>query len=363
MKSTEIFIKEMISIFGDKYDYSKIKYINNKTKVCIICPIHGEFYATPHNLLKKKGCPKCVGKNKTTEDFIKECKKIHGDKYDYSKVIYKKACEKIIIICPIHGEFLITPNKHLSKCGCPKCVGKNKTTEDFIIELQTIFGNKYDYSKVEYVNAKTKVCIICPIHGEFYAIPSNLLKKSGCPKCTNKKIFDSDDFISYSTKIHGDKYDYSKVEYVNAKTKVCIICPEHGEFWQRPNDHINKRYGCPLCNESKLEHEIEQMLLKQKINFERQKRFDWLGKQSLDFYLPQYNIAIECQGSQHFKPIDFFNGVEGYITLLKNDKKKYMLTKKHNVKLLYYNNSKKNPIDYFDKIYTNLDDLLHEIIS
>ena len=115
----------------------------------------------------------------------------------------------------------------------------------------------------------------------------------------------TEEFIKRAREVHGDKYDYSKVEYVNSRTKICIICPKHGEFWQLPTGHLDG-YGCPFCNERNLEKETREFLTKQNINFEFQKHFDWLGRQSLDFYLPDYNIAIECQGSQHFEPNEFF---------------------------------------------------------
>ena len=113
------------------------------------------------------------------------------------------------------------------------------TTEEFIKKAKEIHGNKYDYSKVEYKNTSTKVCIICPEHGEFWQTPNHHLQGHGCPKCKNEKIrkrhtHNITIFIEKARKVHGDKYDYSKAEYINASTKVCIICPEHGEFWQTP---------------------------------------------------------------------------------------------------------------------------------
>lgn len=117
----------------------------------------------------------------------------------------------------------------------------------------------------------------------------------------------TEQFIEKARQIHGDKYDYSKVEYVNNKTNVCIICPEHGEFWQTPHNHL-KGKGCPICSESKLEKKVRNFLIENKIKFETEKTFEWLkneGQLRLDFYLPDYNIAIECQCEQHFKPIDF----------------------------------------------------------
>ena len=128
---------------------------------------------------------------------------------------------------------------------------KKKTREEFIKETTEKHGDKYDYSKVDYVNNYTKICIICPEHGEFLQTPSNHLSGQGCPKCKADKtrerlILSKEGFIKKARLVHGNKYDYSKVEYVNNRTKVCIICPEHGEFWQTPNHHLSG-CGCPKC--------------------------------------------------------------------------------------------------------------------
>ena len=186
---------------------------------------------------------------KTKEEFIAKAREVHGDKYDYSKVEYVGALTKVCIICPEHGEFWQEANSHLRGQGCPKCKYEKQTssTEEFIQKAHKVHGDKYDYSKVEYVGALTKVCIICPEHGEFWQIPSAHLRGQGCPKCKAKKqTCTTDEFIAKAKKIHGDKYDYSKVNYVNRKTKVCIICPKHGEFWQTPNHHLSG-CGCPKC--------------------------------------------------------------------------------------------------------------------
>ena len=184
----------------------------------------------------------------TKDDFIRLARKVHGDKYDYSKVEYKNNKTDVCIICPIHGEFYQTPNSHYLKGrGCPICGGTKKSTkEDFIIKAKQVHGDKYDYSKVVYVNNQIKVCIICPEHGEFYQAPKNHLNGQGCPKCSGNKKLTKDDFIKKANEIHGYKYDYSKVEYINSQIKVCIICPEHGEFYQAPKNHLNGQ-GCPIC--------------------------------------------------------------------------------------------------------------------
>ena len=120
-------------------------------------------------------------------------------------------------------------------------------TNIFIERAQKIHGNKYDYSKVNYVKSSEKVCIICPEHGEFWQKPnSHISSKQGCPKCGKTGKLTQEEFIKRARYIHNDKYDYSKVEYVNSQTKVCIICPEHGEFWQTPNSHLSG-IGCKKC--------------------------------------------------------------------------------------------------------------------
>ena len=199
---------------------------------------------------------------KTTEEFIHEARKKHGNKYDYSKVNYANNATKICIICPEHGEFWQEANNHLRGQGCPKCGLENSrekqasTKEEFIKKAREKHGDKYDYSKVEYINAHTKVCIICPQHGEFWQLPLNHLSGRGCSKCyadkTRKRLTSTiENFIKKAREKHGDKYDYSKVKYVNCMTKVCIICPEHGEFWQRPNSHLSG-HGCPKCKRNQL---------------------------------------------------------------------------------------------------------------
>ena len=185
---------------------------------------------------------KLRGENRrmTKEEFIRRAREIHGWKYDYSKVEYVGYETKICIICPEHGEFWQTPHSHLEGQCCPKCSGRYMTRGYFIEKANKIHNNKYDYSKVEYKGVHEKVCIICPEHGEFWQSPHCHLDGFGCRICSNT-FMDTNLFVEKSRKIHGDKYDYSKVDYVNNHTKVCIICPEHGEFWQIPNSHLNGR--------------------------------------------------------------------------------------------------------------------------
>ena len=347
-KTKEEFIKDARKVHGDKYDYSKVEYDGAHKKVCIICPKHGEFEQTPHDHLARKGCPKCGIENRsenrtsTKEDFIKKACEKHKGKYDYSKVKYVNSATKVCIICPEHGEFWQTPHMHTKGQGCPKCSGKYiPTTEEWIENARNVHGDKYDYSKVKYVGTHTKVCIICPIHGGFEQTPHNHLEGQSCPTC-GKCIPTKEEWITSARKVHGNKYDYSKVEYVNARTKVCIICPEHGEFCQTPHKHLSGS-GCPKCNLSHLERSVMNYLDENGITYDYQKRFKWLGRQSLDFYLPDYNVGIECQGEQHFFPVDFANkGIEWackqFNKTVSLDEHKKDLCEKHGIKLLYFGN-------------------------
>ena len=252
--TTEEFVKKAREVHGDKYDYSKVEYKNSATKVCIICPIHGEFKQTPNNHLRGQNCPKCGGRGKLiTEDFIKKAKEVHGNKYDYSKADYKNNHTKVTIICPAHGEFKQIPSSHLQGSGCPKCGGREKlTTEGFIKRAKEIHDNKYDYSKVDYKNAVTKVTIMCPIHGKFEQKPSDHLSSKGCPKCGGCEKLTIEEFTKRAKEVHDNKYDYSKVDYKSIHTKITIVCSTHGEFEQIPNDHL-KGKGCPKCGLERLE--------------------------------------------------------------------------------------------------------------
>ena len=364
----DVFIKKARDIHKNKYDYSKVEYFNNHTKVCIICPEHGEFWQKPLKHTQGQGCPYCGGTKKlTTDEFIDKAKIVHGDRYDYSKVEYISTDKKVCIICPEHGEFWQTPHGHIGeqKQGCPYCGGSKKlTSEEFIERANIIHCNKYDYSKTEYINTETKVCIICPEHGEFFQTPHSHIIGQGCPYCGGSKKLTSEEFIKKAKKVHDDRYDYSKVEYINTETKVCIICPEHGEFWQTPHNHIGNKQGCPSCNtlkNSKISQKIESKLKKLNILFEKEKTFDWLinkTKLHIDFYLPKYNVAIECHGLQHFEPVCFFGGVEEYNEQRDRDLLKYKLCLEHNIKIYYFTDI---DTEYFDKIYCDVDVLMEDI--
>ena len=307
------FIRKAKEIHGDRYDYSKVEYVNSKTKVCIICPIHGEFWQTPHSHLRGRGCRACgliersKQRRKTKDEFIRKAKEIHGDKYDYSKVEYNGTNQKVCIICPNHGEFWQTPHSHLNGSGCLECYREKQkedrkyTQDEFIEKAKEKYGNTYDYSKVNYVDSKTKVCIICPNHGEFWITPAHFLNGRGCKECgversSSKQKMPKDKFIYLANNLHNNSYDYSKVNYVDSKTKVCIICPKHGEFYQTPNSHL-RGCGCPKCISriSLWENEVGKYIESLQFNIERSNRTILNGKE-IDIFIPEKNIGIECDG-------------------------------------------------------------------
>ena len=281
----------------------------------------------------------------TNEEYVK----IFNESYPTLELLSEYDGDKkyITVRCKIHDYIFNTkPNWLKQGQGCQKCYDDRrgnslrKTTQSFIEDAKKIHGDKYDYSKVEYKGNKIKVCIICYEHGEFWQTPNkHLSSKEGCPKCGDifnglKKRLGTQEFIKRAKQIHGNKYDYSKVEYVNVDTKVCIICPKHGEFWQTPYCHVSGN-GCPTCNESHLEKAMKNILLENNIEFEQQKKFIWLGRQTLDFYLPQYNIGIECQGGQHFQAVEHFGGEKEFQKLLRRDKIKKQKCDTNNLKLFY----------------------------
>lgn len=354
MKSNEQWIQEAIKIHNNKYCYDKVVYTGNNVKICIICPEHGEFWQIPSNHLSGKECLKCSYKKRgenlksTNYKFIIKAKKIHDNKYDYSKVVYVDAKIKVCVTCPKHGDFYQLPSKHLTGNTCPKCadeirnINNTKTNDEFIEESKIIHKNMYCYDKVKYINAKTNICIICKKHGEFLCTPNNHLRGKGCPKCVGKNKI-TEEWIVEAKLIHGNKYNYYKVDYKKCNAKVCISCFEHGDFWQVAQYHLSGN-GCPACKQSKLEKDVSSILDKLNVKYERQYKPLFLkngkGQQTLDFHLPDYNIAIECQGVQHFKPIDFAGKGKKWMNQLfeenkKRDDRKLKKCFVNNIKMIY----------------------------
>ncbi|GHU83613.1 hypothetical protein FACS189468_8850 [Spirochaetia bacterium] len=261
-RSGDEFIEIARMIYGDYYSYENVVYRHNMTPVEIICPEHGPFTIPPHRFLRGSGCQKCGLESriqkKTTpyKTFIARFRAIYKRKYQVDKTTFINLKQKIRLICPVHGEFWQEPYKLLQGRACRQCGGRKPwNTERFLQGAQEKHGNKYDYSKVgEITDIEQKVTIICPAHGEFTQKAYSHIQGIGCPRCkldTLRKKFAMplSEFIKRAQKIHGSKYSYEKVVYINSGTKVAITCPVHGVFMQAPDNHIGKQQqGCPQCS-------------------------------------------------------------------------------------------------------------------
>lgn len=243
LKPFDKFLQEANETHNNFYNYNESIYINSSTKIKIICPKHGVFKQNPHSHISGQGCPKCgFYKNrnkKTTEDFISRSKKIHNDKYDYSKVVYDGNKHKVTIICPTHGEFTQIPNAHLRGAGCWKC--------------------SVDYRM-------------------------------------NEKRSNNEEFIEKANLVHNNKYDYSSINYYNSNQKISIKCKKHGIFDQTPGNHLQGA-GCPKCStmESKSEINIKNILEELGVDFKQQDR-DLINPFEIDFVIPKHNVGIEFNG-------------------------------------------------------------------
>jgi hypothetical protein len=244
----DVFIKRARAVHGDRYGYEEVVYVNSVTKIRIACPKHGVFEQAASSHLNGRGCAKCAGKHSpTTEEFIAKARAVHGGRYGYEGVVYVGAMGKIRITCPEHGVFEQAAGAHLSGSGCQRCAGRHQhSTEEFIAKAKKVHGDRYGYEEVVYVTMKDKVRITCPEHGVFEPTAGNFLRGSGCPTCAGRNKSTAEEFIVKAREVHGDRYNYDEVVYVNAHAKVRIICPEHGVFEQKPNSHLSGS-GCAKC--------------------------------------------------------------------------------------------------------------------
>jgi hypothetical protein len=279
------------------------------------------------------------------EEFIERSNKIHKNKYIYTKTDYINSYSKIIITCPIHGDFIQRASDHLnSKCGCIECdPTKSLGTNLFITRSNIKHNNRYAYNFVIYgKNNYDKVTITCKSHGNFNQTPFAHLNGQGCPLCVNNRKMTTEEFIQKSISIHDIKYDYSTVEYKSNKSKVDIICPIHGSFSQRASLHL-EGFGCKQCKSSKGEKEIAKLLDIIGIFYEVEKRFnDCRNVYPLpfDFWLPDFKTCIEYDGIQHRKSIDYFGGEDRLKYTKINDNIKSKYCEDNNINLIRINNIK-----------------------
>jgi hypothetical protein len=342
--TTQEFIQKAKLIHGEnKYDYTSVNYINNATNITLICKKHGIFLQSPSVHIKGSGCPKCAAiKMSGIDNFKEKANLIHNGKYDYSKANYVNNSTKIDIICIEHGVFTTTPNSHLSKkIGCHKCSNTEKyTRESYIEKSNKVHNNYYKYDNMVFRSMKHKIVITCPIHGDFSQDPHNHMRGQTCAKCAGK-FMNTDMFIEKANKIHNNKYSYEYVIYLNQNTNVDITCAKHGIFRQAPDCHINGGNGCPKCKKSKGENKIESVLIEKEINYKPQFTFKDLRDINLlkfDFGILDKNgnllYLLEYNGEQHYKFVPHIHKYESkYEDSKIKDKMKIDYCKNNNIPL------------------------------
>ncbi len=372
----ENFINKVKAKYGDQYSFEKTIYKSRDKSVILTCKIHGDFVITPRTLLSKQhgkqphGCPLCyhipvARKPLKPECFFSKMKEIFGDKYDFSHSIYKNRSSKVEFVCPKHGKQSRWADTLLKGCGCPECE-KETRTNMWLERIKESHGNKYTYpSMPKYLSYSTRLRIICPVHGEFrQTVLCHALLVCGCPKCVGTRVMSQEEpkanFIKRGIERYGDRFDYSRVKYVNEGTSVKIRCKEHNYWFEvLPDTHVRRSSGCPICNESTGEVEVRKWLDSHKIEYISQYPIENINKELrqthliVDFYLPMYNIYIEYNGQQHYedKP-SFYNRPDSYRTFEEQqlrDKTLRIYCEQYGIKLIEI------PYWDFDKVSQILD--------
>lgn len=267
--TTAEFIDKAKKLHGNKYDYSKSEYITAKQKVKIICLVHGEFSAAPSHHLNGTGCPSCgrdkvaAARRSSTYEFIQKAKRRHGERYDYSKSVYGRSNDSLVIICPQHGEFLQRADNHLSGFGCPRCGRENLVesrkllAHEFFSRCREAHDGRYEYPEQVYDGPDTLLKVICPDHGLFMAGARNhLWNKRRCPKCArliggDLRRIKPDVWIELARQTHGDRYEYDLTTFAGGAQLISMKCAKHGWFKQRGNRHLLGQ-GCPKCARERL---------------------------------------------------------------------------------------------------------------
>lgn len=371
------FISRSRAIHGDKYGYDCVKYVNSYTPVEIVCSVHGVIRVKPQTHLKGCGCQKCYWEDRkvrqftTTEEYIRKARLVHGDKYDYSKTNFIRHNQKIIITCPIHGDFEQDPGTHLDGAGCQKCGRMShikKMSHDkewFVAEANKVHNHKYTYEHAVYTRREDKITITCPVHGDFRQKADTHLAGHGCPRCFNdaksKRLKagaaaymaafntkSTEQFIKDARKVHGDFYNYDKVVYTGVVNKVTITCPIHGDFEQQAAAHL-QGHCCPHCRETIGERKVSLYLLRHNIKNKIQHRFyykDEDGKRRyfvVDFWLKSRKIVIEFNGRQHYKATPKFGGEKQLVKQKQRDERlrKYCKSKGYYLIEIPYTKMKK----------------------
>ena len=357
------FVNKFKEKFPNKqYDFSNSIYVDSHTKMIVKCEYGHTFEIRPCDLLNGYGCPICGGTKKMTkEEFIENAKIIHNNYFSYERCNFTNVNSKVIVTCPIHGDFEVKASNHLNGANCKKCSKegilhditlrpkrnastKKLTTETFKEKLKEKWGDKYICPEdTEYVNNRTPINILCKEHGIFTITPNHILSGRGCPICGRNKKKTTQQIIEEIKEAQPySDYNYDEVVYRGIHRHIKLKCNKCGTiFYNSPSNLIKNKNGCPGCNASQMEIEMRNFLDNNNIKYETEKTFEWLknqGNMFLDFYLTDFNVTIECQGIQHFKDVNFGNSISLVEETQTRDKIKKELCEKHNIKVYYYAN-------------------------
>ncbi|MCK5612932.1 hypothetical protein KAR91_64255 [Candidatus Pacearchaeota archaeon] len=372
--TTEMFIERAKSMHGDLYCYDNVIYVRAKENIEVICNRCGlHFPVTPNNHTNShsggKGCPECNGGVRKSRDrFIKEAIKKYGDKFEYDKVKYINARTNVEILCKIHGYFEATPDTFLSPKtihGCDKCAidstkkSLSKTAEKFLRDATRIHSDTYEYDLRTFVNNDTTIKANCRMHGEFNLNPKSHTSKYrvGCPECGRiskglAQRITKEQFLKYAKESHGDRYEYDLTNFSIVTEEVPIKCKEHGWFPQIAFNHYYNVQGCPKCKSSTGEHAVRSVLLEKGVTFKEQLRIhECKNKKKLPFDFSILNKnrelkgMIEFHGPQHFKTVGFFNGEEGYLVRNRNDQIKSDFCDFNNIPLLILSDKNRSNVN------------------
>lgn len=319
---------------------------------------HKSGHGCPTCCNEKKGKSIKLNQEMVLESF----RAAHGDLYDYSRVNYSGNTTKVTIGCPVHGWFEQVPKSHKKGIGCAKCgpsrcaKSRKVTLDEFIRKSKTHHGDRFDYSLVDlkHSNIKNKVKIICPIHGVTHQQAYHHMMGFGCKKCDANRVgnmsrIDHNEFIKRCISKHGNKYDYSKTLYKGAYKTVCITCKEHGDFYMKATFHSARGYGCQKCWRSSGEHAISFWLDSHGFTYINEKRFNDCRSpkgfmMKFDFYLEQQNLLIEFDGEQHYVATDMFGGKEALAIRKQYDEIKDQYAKRKGIRMIRIPFSKKKNV-------------------
>lgn len=283
-------------------------------------------------------------KRLTQEEFIKKAKDRYKNFYDYSKTEYINSRSKVCIICPKHGEFWQTANAHLQGQNCPECYKEKQkqglinltSSSELLSRFHKLYGDRYEYNLTGLEKQHDKIQIYCKKHNHYFSMKVlHHLNGHGCPLCSKTgHKYSNEEFIIRAREVHGDLYDYSKVNYINKETPIEIICSKHGSFWQTPHNHISG-CGCPKCKATKVQYKIYSWL---KTEFpdqvwEWEYSPAWLKPQVFDIYCDKLHLAIEYNGRQHYEPVAVFGGELEFQKTIERDKQKSIKCSSNNCNL------------------------------